>query len=56
MPTTSLRSSEKHSYAPTIPSGKFFGRQALRNSSYEPGLMVRVVIHTTEWSHFTRGT
>ena len=48
MPTTSLRSSEKHSYARTIPSGKTLGRQALRNSSYEPGAIVRVVIQITD--------
>ena len=37
MPTTSLLSAEKHSYALSIPSGNALGRQAFRNSSYVPG-------------------
>ena len=49
MPTTSSVSSEKHSYALSIPSGKALGRQAFRNSSYVPGRILRVVIQTTSW-------
>ena len=53
MPTTSLLSSEKHSYALSIPSGNALGRQAFLNSSYAPGLMRRVVIQTTSCSGST---
>ena len=53
MPTTSLLSSEKHSYALSIPTGKALGRHAFLNSSYVPGLIRRVVIQTTSWSAST---